>query len=163
MATDLLYLRAGELVAFAATSLPDISRAFVALDAPALDCPDTVTVHINALSRQALSYGVPLSEFEAGPALGGAVSLASFVITVVRCAPRPGDSGERPPPIAYENASQLLLTDLWTLWKAIPPAIDRAELWQGSCQKFVLGPVASIPESGGFAGWTLALTAEVSP
>ena len=163
MATDLLYLRAGELVAFAAQSLPNITRAFVALDAPALDCPDTVTVHVTNVARQPLSYGMPLSEFEAGPALAGAVTIATFVITTTRCAPRPADSGDPPTPMAYEDAAKLLLTDLWTLWKAIPPAIDRAELWQGSCQKFVLGPVSSIPEQGGFAGWTLALSAEVSP
>jgi hypothetical protein len=153
---DTLYLRAGELVNAAASLLPGITRAYVAPALPALDCADQLTVHILSVGRQSLSAPA-LAEFETG--LGttmGAVNIATYVVTVVRCVP----SGPTPPTTAYEEASQLLLSDIWLLWKGIPGLVRSGELWEG-CEQLTLGPATAIPESGSFAGWQLPVVGEV--
>ena len=116
MPADTLYLRAGELVALAASLLPGISRAYVAPALPALDCPDQVTVHILAVGRQALSAPA-FPEYQTG--LGetiGSINIATFVVTVARCVP----TDATPSPTAYESASQRLLRTSGCCGKASP-------------------------------------------
>jgi hypothetical protein len=161
VATDNLYLRAGELLAYAADLLPGVQRAYVALAQPALDCPDQLTVHVAALARQAAGAGVALPDFAHGLATQIATTnQAAFVVTIVRCVPTAGDSGTPPSTLDYEAASLAVLGDLWLLWKGIPAGVRNGELWQG-CEQAILGPATPVAESGGFAGWQIPVTGEV--
>lgn len=161
MASDNLYLRAGELLAYSTNVLPGISRAYVALASPALDCPDQLTVHVSGLARQAAGGSIPLADYGRGLATQIAtVNTCTFVVTLVRCVPTASDAGTPPSTLDYEASSLALLGDLWLLWKAIPQGVRDGLLWQG-CEQLVLGPALPIPESGGFAGWQVTVAGEV--
>lgn len=161
MASDSLYLRAGELVAYSASVLPGIQTAYVALAQPALDCPDQLTVHVAGLARQPTGAAIPLPDYAQGLAVQtAAVNACSFIITLTRCVPTQTDTGRSPSSLDYEAASLALLGDLWLLWKGIPAAIREGLLWSG-CEQVILGPATPVNESGGYAGWQLAITGEV--
>lgn len=161
MAGDTLYLRAGELLAFSASVLPGIQRAYVALASPALDCPDQLTVHILRMAKQPTFAAAPLLDYAQGLSTQTAsVNVVTYMVTIVRCVPTQGDGGAAPSTFDYEAASMAVLGDLWLLWHAIPAAVREGELWQG-CEQLILGPAAPVAESGGFAGWQLQITGEL--
>lgn len=161
MASDAIYLRAGELLSYAAGLLDGIDRAYVAPATPALDCPDQLTVHVNALSRQPTFAAAPLLDYAQGLAVQtAAVTTVSFVLTLVRCTPKPAGDGSTPSTLDYEAASLELLSDIWTLWHGVPAGVRDGLLWSG-CEQLVLGPASPMAESGGMAGWQLGIQAEV--
>ncbi len=160
MPSDALYLRAGELLEFAVSLVPDISRAYVALATPALDCPDQLTVHIGGLARQP-GGDAPLPDYAHGRgAQQATVNVATYVVTITRCIPGGYRGGTPPLPTEYEARSERLLTDLWLLWKGIPRGMNDGLLWQ-QCEQIILGPASAIPESGGIGAWAIPITAEV--
>jgi hypothetical protein len=158
--SDAIYLRASELLTYAAGLLTGIDRQYVALATPALDCPDQLTVHVTGLARQAAG-SAPLPDYAHGLATQEAtVNVAAYAITVVRCIPRSTVIGSPPLPSDYEAASEQLLTDLWLLWKGIPAGIRDRLLWAG-CEQITLGAATPIIESGGLAAWVLPVSGEV--
>lgn len=162
MATDTVYLRAGELVAYAVGLLSGIQRAYVAPAAPALDCGDQLTVHVTAVARQPTFAAAPLLDYAQGLAVQTpAVNVVTYVVTLVRCVPTSGNDGSPPNALDYEAASLALLGDLWLLWHGIPAGVRDNQLWAGVCEQVVLGPALPLIESGGLAGWQIPVTGEV--
>lgn len=150
--------------ALTTTSGGTIARAYVSHGSPAFDC-EQVTVHTGLLGDAATS---PL-----GPALSqgfrretqGAVELAGYVITIIRCYPVIDDSDPAAPSAAtIEAVAAVTLEDLWVTWNTVKQAWRARTIFASDDGKYarelVFDGAVPISPSGGLAGWQIALRAQ---
>lgn len=152
------YQWAGELLgvaaaALAATSGGVIPRAFVAAGLPALDCCPQLTVHTQG--HGILSTSAPGALTAGHRRTVGVVRYIRFVITVVRCAPVPGDKGKPPTPTVQEAIAAEINEDPLAVIDAVGKADAAGTLFGGTCREFYFDGASSLDPAGGCVGWVI--------
>ena len=126
---------------------------------PAYDCCPALIVSVAALSDESTS---PLSPIAATGhrTLYGRVTLATLVITVLRCAAPVQQDGSVITADIESVASQVL-SDGWILWNCIDCAI-RNEVFLDLCSIVHFDRAVAIREQGSCVGWEMILRCEIN-
>jgi len=143
----------------ATTSGGSIDRAFVAAGLPAIDCIPQLTVH---------TAGHNLSGTAAGGALTpghrrtvGYVKYIRLVVTVVRCAPVPGNQGRPPSTTKQQDIAAMVNQDPVAIVDAAIKADAAGTLFGGTCREFYFDGSASLDPAGGAVGWVINFRASL--
>jgi hypothetical protein len=132
-------------------------RAFVSAGAPALDCCDQLTVHIQDI-REA-----PTQPLELGAGTRHKqnfwVNLIRFQVTITRCA----DLNAVPPSEAVlEAVAEQTDADGWALWNLLHNMVAaRPPLLFSLCEQVYFDGLSAITPSGGCYGWVLTIRGEI--
>ena len=154
---DLLLATAGACLAETTAGAPTlqyISPAF-----PAYDCCPSLIVSVAALSDESTS---PLSPIAATGhrTLYGRVTLATLVITVLRCAAPVQQDGSVLTADIEASAIEVQ-EDGWALWNCIDCAI-RNEVFLDLCSIVHFDRAVAIREQGSCVGWEMILRCEIN-
>lgn len=133
-------------------------RAFVSPALPAIECcpGGQLTVHVASVSDAPIESGLRMGKLAAGKR-----THVLFVVTIARCVldERQGMLAGLDDPLnaadQQETADQTN-TDIWALWNHLYN-LWRSELLFTLCSEVFFEGAFPLPESGGCAGWTLAL------
>lgn len=158
------YEWAGDLLAVAETALTTtaagaIPRAFVAAGLPALDCCPQLTVH--TAGHGILPTASPGSLTPGHRRTVGTVRYVRFVVTVVRCAPVPGDKGQPPTPAAQSAIAANVNEDPLAIIDAVTKADKAGTLFGGTCREFYFDGATSLDPAGGCVGWVINFRASL--
>lgn len=161
---DTLYDFSTELLTACETALGTTiggvpARSYVTVEAPALDCPEQLTVHCNALAMDSRL---------AGAAQGIAFqqdawrNIASLVATIVRCTPQPQGLTDTTPSLALlEALAQKTQQDVWAIWNYVAGLLAAGDLFEGKCRPYDFTVARALPESGTSAGWVFTVNVTV--
>jgi hypothetical protein len=132
---------------------------YISPAAPAFDCCPALIVHVAALSEESTS---PLSPIAATGHrdLYGRVTLATLVITALRCAPMPQQDGSVLT-ADIEAVAAEVQEDGWALWNCIGCAIKN-EVFLDLCTIVHFDRAVAINEQGGCVGWQMILRCEIN-
>ena len=132
------------------------SEAWVSHAAPVSDyCCDggQVTVHLASLDHE------PFGTFNTEPPSQNCASTptARYVITVRRCYPSLDTTGKAPTPSAMDDASAMLLADLWAILTELYDRRAAGTLFSAPtlCADVEIGVAEPEEPQGGCAGWTV--------
>lgn len=135
---------------------PDL--VYMSPAAPAYDCCPALILNVGALTEESTQ---PLSP----PAATGRrtsygrLSLATFVITALRCAAVPDQNGSTSPDEIEASAVQVQ-EDGWALWNGIHCAIKNS-VFLDVCSDIHIDRSVPINEQGGCVGWQFTIRAEI--
>lgn len=159
---DTLYDFSSELLAACETALgttvggvPD--RSYITVEAPALDCPEQLTVHVRSLTMDVA--GLPQgSSFQ----VGAWRNKAALVATIVRCTPQPQGLQDATVSLALlEALARETQQDLWAIWNHVAGLLAAGELFDGKCRPYDFTVALAMPESGTSAGWVFTANVAV--
>jgi len=126
---------------------------------PAYDCCPALIVSVAALSDESTSPLSPIAS-TGHRTLYGRVTLATLVITVLRCAAPVQQDGSVITADIESVASQVL-SDGWILWNCIDCAI-RNGVFLDMCSIVHFDRAVAIREQGSCVGWEMILRAEIN-
>jgi hypothetical protein len=154
---DLLLATAGACLEDTTAGAPTLQ--YISPSAPAFDCCPALIVHVAALSEESTS---PLSPIAATGhrTLYGRVTLATLVITALRCAPMPQQDGSVLTADIEAVAAQVQ-SDGWVLWNCIDCAI-RNGVFLDLCSIVHFDRAVAIREQGACVGWEMILRCEIN-
>lgn len=126
-------------------------RSYITVEAPSLDCPEQLTVHVASLA---------MDPRLAGPQQGTAFqtnswrNIASVVATIVRCTPQPQGLSDTTPALAdLEALARKTQQDVWAIWNYVAGLLADGALFEGKCRPYDFQVARALPESGTSAGW----------
>ncbi len=157
---DTLYEQAVALLAVAETALADTDAgapddAYVTLDEPAYDCCPALIVHVRRLGEEVTSPATPPGSTALRPKIGGVI-LATYVITVLRCAAQMSLNGDPPSPAAQQAVAATVLADGFALWNGVTHAFNDGDIFD-SCYGFHRDDMVPVRDRGGCVGWEWAI------
>jgi hypothetical protein len=161
---DTLSTYADEVLAIAVDALADTAAGTPAnaytTAAPdfAWDCCPFVTVFVPLLREQTTS---PIAPVGATARRGqfGSVILATYIVTVARCAPELQQDGF-PLPAAIEAVADQVRQDGWALWNGFRHALANKEIFT-DCEGAFFDGGDAIREQGNCVGWQFTLRAQI--
>ena len=153
---DLLLATAGACLEDTTAGAPTVQ--YISPHPPSYDCPSLI-VSVAALSDESTS---PLSPIAATGyrTLYGRMTLATLVITVLRCAPMPQQDGSVLT-ADIEAAAVATEEDGWVLWNCVDCAI-RNGVFLDMCTTVHFDRAIAIREQGGLVGWEMWLRCEIN-
>lgn len=150
--------------ALAATFGGSIERVYVTDGLPSFDCPPELTVHAGGVVvGDTAPLQPPLSIYQR-ITITGAIPLATFTCSVIRCNAVLDDEGDPPPTADIERVARETMADLWAIWNTTR-ALHRKNLLfaSPSGDRFVeMGAPVPIPPQGGASGWQIPVTIELA-
>lgn len=155
-AEDLLDVAAAAL---ATTAGGAITRAFVAAGLPALDCCPQLTVH--TAGHGILPTASPGALTPGHRRTVGTVRYVRFIVTVVRCAPVPGQKGTPPTPAKQQAIASVINEDPLAIVDAVTKADAAGTLFGGLCREFYFDGATSLDPAGGCVGWVINFRASL--
>lgn len=131
------------------------SRKFVSPGLPVIEvnCCDQLTVYVQTVTHTALSEKVQL----------GAINHVAMIVQISRCIPSGFDQmgNYRPPSTAaLDGASTQLDVDAWALWNHLFN-LQSSGLLLSLCDEVSFDGISAIVPSGGCAGWTAQVRAQL--
>jgi hypothetical protein len=137
-------------------------RSYVGHGLPAIDCEQLVVSSYVQTQADTSPRALPMDR-QFRPKYGS-VNIPVFVVSIVRCYPEiTMDNRQEPifPSVAaLTAASELLYADAWQVWNALMTAKREGD-FGGLCREMSLDPMTPINPSGGYAGWTLPIEAQL--
>lgn len=136
---------------------PEISQ--LVPSGPVFDCCPALYVEVPFLREAPTS---PLSPPEASALRSkfGNVILATYVITVVRCAANPTTGRTMPTVTQIEAVAAQVLEDAFALWNGVRHAVEDGTLFDG-CLGVHFDGIVPIPEQGGCVGRQMTIRASI--
>jgi hypothetical protein len=131
---------------------PAPERAYVAFCEPVNDC-EQLTVHGDNLTpyQDRIVCNMP--------------SKMEFTITIFRCYPLGvDDNGNVIPATDLDAASRALYVDLWCIYTGLLCDYSQGDLFStvSNCDNLEINQIRCIGPDGGFAGWEITVTVDVS-
>jgi hypothetical protein len=132
--------------------------SYVSPAAPAFDCCPALILYVAALTEETTSPTAPIA------ATGmrgkyGRISLATYVILALRCAPKVSNTGV----VLTSDATAVahaVQEDGWALWNGVSCAIKN-EVFEDLCSIVHIDRGQVIAEQGGCVGWQFTIRAEI--
>lgn len=155
---------AQQLLGIAAAALAEtvagpIPRTFVAAGLPALDCVPQLTVHVQGTGTLPTR---PIGPLDDGHGRSyGLVRTVTFWVTVVRCAPVPGERGKPPSMEKQEEIAQMIDQDVWAIVNAVYQKDRDGTLFDGACSEVYHEGGAPLDPAGGALGWVIRFRCSV--
>jgi hypothetical protein len=139
-----------------AEGVPD--RVYVSPGIPAFDCQQ-LTLFVSGISEAPTS---PLAPIEETALRGkfGRLTLATYVIDVVRCSANPVTIDIPPSPASLTAVAHIVEDDMWAIWNGVQHAVANGEIFE-HCLGVHFDSVAALPDQGGFCGCTFRLRASI--
>ena len=132
---------------------------YIAPAFPAYDCCDALIVSVAALSDESTSPLSPIAS-TGHRTLYGRVTLATLVVTILRCAPQVQQDGSVLTADIEAVAAQVQ-SDGWVLWNCIDCAI-RNGVFLDLCSIVHFDRAVAIREQGACVGWEMILRCEIN-
>lgn len=145
--------------ALADTDAGTPERSTVTPAAPTFDCCPQLTVHVSLLAEAPTSPTGP-AENSALRSNLGALILATYVVTVIRCAPVPDDFGGPPTVVEIGAVAHTVLQDGWALWNGLRHAYLNGQIFE-HCTGVHFDRGVPIREQGTCVGWEFTIRAHV--
>ena len=146
--------------ALAATISGAIGNAFIAQAIPALDCCPQLTVDLRGVTMESTQ---PSSPGPIGSHRGVQVPyvpMLRYMITIARCAPKPGKDGI-PVPLDISTAAQETAQDIWAVWNHLNYLKREGGIFGTGCMGWYIEDPSPLQVQGGCAGWTIGVRVAV--
>lgn len=155
---------ADEVLAAAATALEITdegtpAEVYMTATRPAFDCCPALILYVPLISEGTTSPVSP-AEVTGQRVTFGAITQATYVLTIIRCAANFSANGNPPSLDSQIAVAHQTQQDIWALWNGLRNAVRAGELFE-TCTGVHFDNTRPIQEEGGCVGWTLTIRAMI--